>query len=697
MIAMRCDEVLPPPQIPYKNCTDQQELLSFLKHTKDFWCLIFNQNESAMAKLDRTTVKALELTAPGASAKEAKDLHSRIQSGQLFSAFNDAERQMIWSRLCDATTDCLVPSLYAYFENLKYLRVAADSMKRLLHLERKETIRATLELSFQDEPEGRNECLIQDSRSTFLHIPTDGINRFDLMYRQCWLFALREYRDVPAEPKQKLAGPKSGHVDETILFAFASLAHRLGFRTEEISALLQQDPDREIAHRLLTTARKPDQFVYDDLETAVRAVTSAMAQARAINMDIVTDEDDVEAQLKSPARCGIPHILDQARDKPLMFLDKLHASLPRARSELTSFFIQRSIYFGFFGRDVGFSTDDFNVFRRELVAPNRGLSQPTLQSQAEDQNQRRLESLDRMIREKETTLEQLTQTEREFKENLEQLYNNSRMQETQLLASQKDERESRDRLDRLKRTEAEQIIRLETLKAQEQAKEARIGELEQTQNDLGEEIRLDLLVADRREAVAQEETSQMSRLAELSNREHEKQASLGRLAAEESERKLRLERLQVEEQGLSRRVQELSSSIDHLNEQQQAKIQTMEAVEQSHRAIIDGLVADDLERRKNIDQLKTCQEHLQTKVDQAAVEEAEIRQNIERLGALDRQGHLMISPEPLRVGPSEAMGNLMSQIEEDLRDVGSPGPERPESPLILHEQVCLKNLSGDDH
>ena len=667
MIAMRCDEVRPP-QTPYKNCADQQELLSFLKHTKDFWGLILDQNESAMAKLDRTTVMALELTAPGASAKEAKDLHSRIQSGQLLSAFSDAERQMIWSRLCAATTDCLVPSLHAYFENLKYLRVAADSMKRLLHLERKETIRAALELSFQDEPEGGNECLIQDSRSSFLHVPSHGINRFDLMYRQCWLFALRDYRDVPAETKKKLAGPKNGHVDETILFAFASLAYKLGFRTEKISALLQQDPDREIAYRLLKTARKPDQFEYDDLETAIRAVTSAMAQARSISIDIVTDEDDVEAQLKSPARCGIPNILDQARDKPLMFLDKLHASVPRGRSDLTSFFIQRSIYFGFFGREVGFSTDDFNVFRRETVALNIGLSQPTLQGRAEDQNQRRLESLVRVIQEKETTLEQLTRTEREFKENLEQLYNNTRAQETQLLASQKDEQESRDRLDRLKQTEAEQIIRLETLKTQEQAKEARIGELEQTQNDLGEEIRLDLLAADRREAVAQEETSQMSRMAELRNRQHEKQASLGRLAAEETEGNLRLEQLQVEEQGLSRRVQELSSNIDHLNEQQQAKIQTMEAVEQSHKAIIDSLVADELERRKKIDQLKACQEHLQAKVDQAGVEEAELRQSIERLGALERQRQLGISPEPLRLRGSEAMGNLMTRIEEDLRD-----------------------------
>ncbi|KJZ69361.1 hypothetical protein HIM_11243 [Hirsutella minnesotensis 3608] len=200
MISMRCDE----------------ELLLFLTQMKELWYRVFDGDETAMGKLDRATVEALQLTAPGAC---------------------DAEAQL--------------PSLYAFFENIKYLRVAADCIKRLLRLESKETIRCAFENAFCEEG---NECLIQTSNNTFKAVPADTADQFDTTYRQLWLCAFREYRDMPSEPKKKLAGPKSGQVDESVLFGFASLARRLGYSTKEIDSLLQRDPDREMARRLLTTA-----------------------------------------------------------------------------------------------------------------------------------------------------------------------------------------------------------------------------------------------------------------------------------------------------------------------------------------------------------------------------------------------------------------------------------------------------------
>ena len=65
---------------------------------------------------------------------------------------------------------------------------------------------------------------------------------------------------------------------------------------------------------------------------------------------------------------------------------------------------------------------------------------------------------------------------------------------------------------------------MRTLKIhEEEERQAKIGELEQTQNNLGEDIRLDLLVAGRREATVKEEASQTNRLEQLSRQKKDRQ------------------------------------------------------------------------------------------------------------------------------------------------------------------------------
>ncbi len=42
-----------------------------------------------MQKLDETSLKAVELKAPGAFQEEAEALYSRVKTGELFSAFTE--------------------------------------------------------------------------------------------------------------------------------------------------------------------------------------------------------------------------------------------------------------------------------------------------------------------------------------------------------------------------------------------------------------------------------------------------------------------------------------------------------------------------------------------------------------------------------------------------------------------------------
>jgi hypothetical protein len=323
-----------------------------------------------MRRLSRTDIEHIQLTAPGACEKDFQDLVHLIKAGKILAAFTASERDKIWENLCSSTTDCLVPSLYAFFENLKYLKGPADCMNRLIRPRRGQTIQSALWNAFTDPGLPSGKCLIQGSKNTFFSAYADSNTRFGLSYRQVWLNAIRDYRDMPKNVCPKLAKPKNGEANETVLYEFASLAKRLGIETEEIHDLVQHDPDKQIARRLLRTARDPSQYRYKDFDKCIGRLVEIIHEAEPLNDgdldDIDVDDDDDDDNLRrkedlqqkrAPNRCGIPNDTDQVQDKRMIFVPRLHHSMDTRQAELTSFFVQRSLYFFFFGKNAGVDFD----------------------------------------------------------------------------------------------------------------------------------------------------------------------------------------------------------------------------------------------------------------------------------------------------------------------------------------------------
>ena len=126
---------------------------------------------------------------------------------------------------------------------------------------------------------------------------------------------------------------------------------------------------------------------------------------------------------------------DQARDKSCMFLSEFHSPAHRRGSDLTSFFIRRSIYFGFSGREATFSTNEPDTSREETAAFDWRPAHLDLEMQEGEEDGRGMEVSSHSIEEKEARPEHLTQREREHERNLEQLQNNIATQKTRLLVS----------------------------------------------------------------------------------------------------------------------------------------------------------------------------------------------------------------------------------------------------------------------
>ncbi|KAK8029466.1 hypothetical protein PG993_010757 [Apiospora rasikravindrae] len=627
-------------------CDDEH--ISSLRDIKNWWYLVFDQREDAMQQLEKEDVLAVQCTAPGACRADADRLFGRVRDGEIFRMFDEAERLMLWSRICSASADRLVPSLYGFFENCKYIQPAADCMKRLVHLEKRETIRSAMENAFWGPglPDDASTCMIQVSTSSFKLVPANQADRFDLLYRQLWLYALREYPAMPAERSKKLAGPKGETADENMLFDFAHMAHIAGFRTPEIDHLLQQDPDRDRARRLLMTARKPGHYEYDDLETRVTQVVDIMTTAQPVSYEEGADDWSVEEQMKPPNRCGIPAWGDHSRDRTMMFLEKLHAPIESQGSCLTSFFVQRSTYFSFFKRDIGIDLGNLGGLPTVDLRAHRSPSQrrpatdqppnvyghqrsPELTQQPSRsaelaRNERaceaRLEDLRRRTQEEESRLQLIMERQQQQRAEIENLQSTH---EAKLEEAHEEEQTIRATLANLRSEEGRQILQLEKLKVEEREKLDKIGQLEQAQRALNDQMQLE----------------SPRHLAELNKQQRERVEQLARDERECSGRLEHLRRQLQEQEGKTRMHQkkELSrqrEDAEAYRAQHQAmvleaqmKMQKFEAEEKAHRENLDQLAASELQKQTSIDFLNAEQQRLQSAVEELSAEVDKLTEN----------------------------------------------------------------------
>jgi hypothetical protein len=457
-----------------------------------------------------------------------------------------------------------------------------------------------------------------------------------------WLYALREHPAMPAEVNAKKSGGKTTQVDEDVLFRFAHFARKLGFKTDEIEALLQSNPDRAIARRLLTTARKPEEFDYEDMESCITAVAEVIAKARPIANDKSEEYYIIEDHGKPPERSGQPAKTDLARDKRSMYLDVFHGAFPRQNQNLSSLFIQRSMYFALFGKDISLSVDDINAAPEIAESAYGGTAfqqhtNPRLiqlsaeQRAVEERYQNQLEDLRGKVAETESRLSLLAQKEYERLKDFERLQSTLATQESTLDAARGEERELRERLEGIRQAEAERVIRLETLQNDVQERQSQIGELEKRRTNLSGEIRLALVATNRHNQSGQEGYHE-ARLLELSEQAIEKQNNVNQLAALNREIKQETQHLEEERD----RLQLLVDALTAKHKEEEARAATMAAEEAERSSVVDKLKENELKLRQTIDYLDTCLQRLRTKINDATEDEEKLRSRIERLTDIER-------------------------------------------------------------
>lgn len=121
---------------------------------------------------------------------------------------------------------------------------------------------------------------------------------------------MRHYPEMARDPQRRntLAKASSEKADEAVIYDMARLSRKLGFHSTQITELIDQSPDRQIARAALLKARKPRRYRYNlaQLEDLVSRISLCFSKA------IVSEEEETAEELiiKKPAdcrtRCGLP-------------------------------------------------------------------------------------------------------------------------------------------------------------------------------------------------------------------------------------------------------------------------------------------------------------------------------------------------------------------------------------------------------
>ncbi|KAA8642578.1 uncharacterized protein ATNIH1004_011523 [Aspergillus tanneri] len=325
----------------------REEIVHYLIYVREFWSFLANKNRSQMMRIDAHTVESLQLLAPGVSRKDAKIVRGLVLGGEAFSAFDDSERTAIWEKL--QRTKVVIPSLFTFFKDIYYLEACAHCVQRLVEVS---DCHPTLSTAMRRILRSSEQCLIQTSDTAFRQESASVTEYEDLAYRQIWLYAMRHYPKMAKEPESsnRVAKPGSEKADEVVLHEMAVLARRLGFESPQISELVDQSPDRQIALAALLKARKLDRYRYnnDHMESLISRITDCFQVAVSTNQLSHNSTNTRETTKKD--RCGLPRTLSQEQDSHFLFIDQLHIDELVTGGKVSSLFVRQCVYFAFFGK-----------------------------------------------------------------------------------------------------------------------------------------------------------------------------------------------------------------------------------------------------------------------------------------------------------------------------------------------------------
>ena len=268
--------------------------------------------ERGIERVDKITVKAVELRAPGISTSDADFLCRKVLGGKIFSGFSVQEREIIWENIL-AFKD-IIPSLSKFFKDIHLLRACVDGVKWLVTVSREEvTVLTALKNRYKSR---RGSQRVQTTDKTFRSEKGSPAHCFRLGYLGLFATVMRDYKDLPKPPvKKNLKEMPRAKADCEVLQRLASQAAELGFDSPEIDMLKGDSEPLPIT---------------DTRGAAALLVTTGPGEG-------------IER------RCGLPGANTFKEDRKYLFLHNLCEEKVEIGEGITSFCVLKSWFTAFFG------------------------------------------------------------------------------------------------------------------------------------------------------------------------------------------------------------------------------------------------------------------------------------------------------------------------------------------------------------
>ena len=311
------------------------------------------QKEEYKPLIDYGTVRRLQLRNPRASLTDYEFIIEGIEKDQLFPLITDsiARSEILVNILA---IDHIIPSLYTFFEDTKWLEPCAKILRRLTPLNsRKKTIRQSLLAHHRGRRATDGKLPIQTTDSNFVFEEVTEHQHVEAGYRQLWLFAWRHFPELSAmlpRRDQGQAKPPAKAVNEQCWCQLGSLAKDLGFHSDNVTHLKDQNPDLDMTKAFLHRAR-PLEFFPQEEESRREVVERICQLLKSIGGSEINPsgrDTSFEAEVPISKRCGRPFERAYRSTRSHFFLPKIHEE---PRSIVSHFNVNRDIYIAFFGLD----------------------------------------------------------------------------------------------------------------------------------------------------------------------------------------------------------------------------------------------------------------------------------------------------------------------------------------------------------
>ena len=274
-----------------------------------------------------------------------------MESQRIFPSLSGPERQMVLENILE--TSSMIPSLWTFFENLKYLEPCCYILKQLVGSRKKlqkRTLREALLSTFVRPQELRFET----SEGTWMKANAMSANiHRELSYQQLWLYTMRHFPEMtefkPRKEPRKTK-PTCTESNPALWHRLGALAVALGFRGTEARRLNDEDPDLKLSKQFL---RHSEVASVDD--SHAKSIANVLKSAR--RAEKTNHPTDSQVSLVSDTlttnkehRAGRPFEDSHQADKNSLFLPFLYRTQYNRLDVMTSFFVKQDMLQNFLGK-----------------------------------------------------------------------------------------------------------------------------------------------------------------------------------------------------------------------------------------------------------------------------------------------------------------------------------------------------------